>query len=162
MKGAYPAASRSRSAGPSLSVRSLVSGLLAALLVAGAVWLGLVGGVDVPEPRDYRFSRGLTLAPGEAERLRADLADLAKEPRRVIRITGHTGTGGIEAENLRLSRERADAVREMALQSGFAPERITFAGGVGSADPADRADTASEREYQRRLSRVTVESGLAR
>lgn len=160
MDGAYPAAARPPAA--SLTLRSLLAGLAAALLVAAAVWLGVVGGVDVPEPRDYRFSRGTTFAPGEAERLRADLVDLAKEPRRVIRIVGHTGSGGIEAENLRLSRERADAVREMALQSGFAPERITFAGGVGSADPADRADTASEREYQRRLSRVTVESGLAR
>jgi hypothetical protein len=39
---------------------------------------------------------------------------------------------------------------------GVEPARIVFSGGVGGADPDPRVDGEGDREYERRLARVTL------
>ena len=102
------------------------------------------------------FSRGTGFAAGEEARLKARFSQLAADDRIVIRITGHSGTQGDEAANLKLSEERAETARQVALDAGFPPRRIDWAGGVGGGDPLPREDGTGDRAYQSSLARVTL------
>jgi outer membrane protein OmpA-like peptidoglycan-associated protein len=69
-------------------------------------------------------------------------------------VRGHTGPGGDEAENEKLSLERAEAVVQyLKAVHGIDPNRM-HAEGVGSKSPAPRKPHESPREYQYRLARV--------
>jgi len=79
-----------------------------------------------------------------------------------IIIRGHTGPGGDEEENLKLSKERAQIVGQyLQAVHGIAAGRIRSEG-AGSNRPAKRRPGESERSFQYRLSRVefiAVEAG---
>lgn len=80
---------------------------------------------------------------------------------RVI-VRGHTGPGGDESENKKLSRERAQAVAQyMKAVHSINPSRIR-AEGMGSSQPARKKPGESYRAYRYRLARVefiAVEGG---
>lgn len=102
---------------------------------------------------------------GEADLLPAaeqNLADvielLESEPDKQIRIEGHTdATGGSEL-NLRLSRERAEAVRDALVRLGIAADRIT-AVGMGEDFPIASNETAEGRARNRRVDVIVLNSG---
>ncbi len=142
---------------PRLPARAIFGSFLAAAVVAAGTALGLIGAQDIPQAEDFRFTRGTTLAPGEEMRLRGYLTDVAADARIGFRITGHTGTRGDAAANLDLSESRARAVQAIAEDMGIDPARLTWAGGVGGADPLPRPDGVTDREWERDLSRTTVE-----
>jgi outer membrane protein OmpA-like peptidoglycan-associated protein len=72
---------------------------------------------------------------------------------RVI-IRGHTGPGGDEEENRKLSLERSQAVVQyLAAVHGMDPNRVRPEG-LGSSQPARKKAGESMRAYQYRLSRV--------
>jgi OOP family OmpA-OmpF porin len=65
----------------------------------------------------------------------------------IIAITGHTDASGSASDNLRLSRQRADAVREALIRRGI-PDDGLRARGVGSGEPVanlDPTDPANRR-----------------
>lgn len=69
-------------------------------------------------------------------------------------VEGHTAPGGDEAENVKLSLERAQVVVQyLKAVHGVAPERL-LARGVGSRQPPRRKPGESPRAYQYRLPRV--------
>jgi len=69
-------------------------------------------------------------------------------------IEGHTDNKGSPAYNLRLSRQRAQAVRALLVVQRVAPDRL-FAEGKGSAEPIDPArPDAPENRRVRIISRV--------
>jgi outer membrane protein OmpA-like peptidoglycan-associated protein len=71
-----------------------------------------------------------------------------------IVIKGHTGPGGDEKENKKLSLERANAVSQyLVAVHGIDPNRIR-AEGLGSSQPARKKPGESMRAYQYRLARV--------
>ena len=67
-----------------------------------------------------------------------------------IRIEGHTDASGGASTNLRLSQQRADAVRAWLTGRGIAAGRLE-ARGFGEDNPVASNDTASGREQNRRV-----------
>jgi outer membrane protein OmpA-like peptidoglycan-associated protein/uncharacterized protein YidB (DUF937 family) len=68
----------------------------------------------------------------------------------VIESSGHTDTTGDVASNIRLSQQRAEAVRAVLIEAGV-PEQMLTAKGYGSSRPKASNDTA-EGQYQNRAS----------
>ena len=69
-------------------------------------------------------------------------------------IRGHTGPGGSEEENVKLSLARAQAVAQyLRAVHGINPNRVK-ADGLGSKKPAVKKPGESIRAYRYRLSRV--------
>lgn len=74
---------------------------------------------------------------------------LQLNPRRVIRIEGYSDSKGEEADNLKLSRERAQSVADVLIDLGVDPKRITVEG-YGEAYPvADNASTRGRAQNRR-------------
>jgi outer membrane protein OmpA-like peptidoglycan-associated protein len=67
----------------------------------------------------------------------------------VAEIAGHTDNVGNDAENVRLSQRRADAIREYLISKGVDPNRI-FAKGYGKNNPIAENDTPEGRSKNRR------------
>lgn len=84
------------------------------------------------------------------------LLDFVKENPSVskIYIEGHTDSRGDDAYNLKLSRERADAVKNYLVENGISKELIS-ATGYGKARPVASNDTQRGRQLNRRVE-VTV------
>ncbi len=74
-----------------------------------------------------------------------------------IRIEGHTDAQGKVDANLKLSQDRADAVRSYLISRGISADRLT-AGGYGSAQPIADNKTAGGREANRRVEFHIVEA----
>lgn len=76
-----------------------------------------------------------------------------------LEVGGHTDNVGSDRFNLRLSQQRADAVREYLVQAGVAAERLT-ARGYGETTPitTNRTDTGKARN--RRVEFVVLEQEL--
>ncbi len=71
-------------------------------------------------------------------------------PTTVLEISGHTDSRGDPAANLKLSQERAEAVRGALIQAGVDPTRLT-ARGYGSANPIASNDLLEGRFRNRRI-----------
>ncbi len=67
-----------------------------------------------------------------------------------VEIQGHTDSVGPDAKNLKLSQQRADAVREYLIGRGIEPYRMT-AQGYGETRPIESNKTASGRAANRRV-----------
>lgn len=67
-----------------------------------------------------------------------------------LAIEGHTDNIGSDAANVRLSEQRADAVRNFLIQQGLAEDTVT-AIGVGKADPVADNATKEGRQKNRRV-----------
>jgi len=67
-----------------------------------------------------------------------------------IEVAGYTDSVGNDAYNLRLSQQRAEAVRDFLIGKGVAASRLS-AKGYGEADPIASNDTEEGRERNRRV-----------
>ena len=68
----------------------------------------------------------------------------------VIEIAGYTDNIGTDAQNLKLSQARADAIRNYLLKDGvLSPDKI-IAKGYGASDPVASNDTPDGRKLNRR------------
>lgn len=77
-------------------------------------------------------------------------AGLRGQPTMEIHIEGHTDALGPEAYNLRLSRARADAVREYLVAQGIDAARL-LASGLGESAPVASNESESGRMQNRRV-----------
>lgn len=68
----------------------------------------------------------------------------------VIEVRGHTDNVGDEASNMRLSQQRAEAVRAVLIEAGV-PQGMLMARGYGSTRPKASNDTAEGRHQNRRI-----------
>jgi OOP family OmpA-OmpF porin len=68
-----------------------------------------------------------------------------------VEIEGHADAFGSDEYNLKLSQQRAEAVRRGLEQAGVDPSRIVSARGVGSACPVASNDTREGRQLNRRV-----------
>lgn len=136
----------------------MIGAALAAAGVAALAVAGVIGSRGAPRSASFRFTRGVILAPGERERLAAFVHEAAGNPRRLIRIVGHSGTEGPDDANLELSRRRADAALAIAQEAGIPAERISFVGGMGGAAPLPRGSGETERAFESRLARVDLQT----
>lgn len=69
---------------------------------------------------------------------------------RLIRVTGYTDSIGTAAYNLKLSKRRADAVKNYMVEQGVEPGRIETRG-MGKQDPVASNKTAVGRAKNRRV-----------
>ncbi len=71
-------------------------------------------------------------------------------PKRNVMIEGYTDSTGPAQFNKKLSRERAEAVRNALVKDGISPERITIKG-YGAEYPVASNKTAAGRQENRRV-----------
>jgi outer membrane protein OmpA-like peptidoglycan-associated protein len=92
-----------------------------------------------------------TLRPQSKPTLDDIGAVLEKHPEWKLNIQGHTDSVGGDTSNLKLSQERASAVRDALIrQYGIAPERLN-SGGSGARSPIAKNDTPEGRARNRRV-----------
>lgn len=101
------------------------------------------------------FQRGSGLLTDEGKEAVNSVATLLTNnyPAYRVVVRGHTGPGD-EEENIRLSRERADAVVQYMTAVYSIDANRLHAEGIGSKQPLQKLDNENPRAYQARLARV--------
>jgi outer membrane protein OmpA-like peptidoglycan-associated protein len=74
---------------------------------------------------------------------------LSRKTKINIEIAGHTDNVGNDADNLKLSQQRADAIRQFLIKKGIAPARV-IAKGYGETQPVSDNTTDKGRQLNRR------------
>ena len=75
---------------------------------------------------------------------------LRDNPELKLAIEGHTSADGLAETNMRLSRERAEAVKQYLISQGVSESRLTAAG-LGANKPLNNGRTAAEKALNRRV-----------
>ena len=102
------------------------------------------------------------LKPKSAIPLRHLATVLLGYPESRLTISGHTDNVGSDAVNLRLSQERADALRGALLLYGVPPRTIASATGYGEAHPIADNNTEVGRAMNRRVDlRIAIDASEA-
>lgn len=100
---------------------------------------------------DVLFEPGETELQDDAMSNLEDVVELlASEPGRRVRIEGHTDSTGPAEANLRISEQRATAVRDALVERGIEAGRITVKG-MGEDFPIAPNDTEEGRRRNRRV-----------
>lgn len=106
---------------------------------------------------DVTFATGRAeLVPESRRNLVSVVALLQSEPQRRIRIEGHTDDRGEAALNLRLSEQRARAVRDALVEGGVDGDRITILG-LGEDFPIADNSSESGRQQNRRVDVILLD-----
>ena len=110
---------------------------------------------------DVLFAAGKAEVGPGAQRSIDKLADFLKAyPKRNVLIEGHSDNIGDEGFNLKLSQQRADAVRDLLLARGVAPQRIRTKG-YGPKFPVVENDSAAGRQQNRRVEVLVLNEGVS-
>jgi len=120
-------------------------------------------GIKIDPPKDFVlesvfFDTGKsTLKPNSFKALNDLVEILNIKNTMVVEIQGHTDNVGKDEENLKLSQERADAVRKYLLSKGIAETRVS-AKGYGPTMPiADNANDTGKAKNRRTSLKVIKE-----
>ncbi len=120
-------------------------------------------GIKIDPPKDFVlesvfFDTGKsTLKPNSFKALNDLVEILNIKNTMVVEIQGHTDNVGKDEENLKLSQERADAVRKYLISKGIAESRVS-AKGYGPTMPiADNANDAGKAKNRRTSLKVIKE-----
>lgn len=98
---------------------------------------------------NFDFDRA-TIRPDAARILDEAVATLKAEPDVEVLVVGHTDSVGSEAYNLKLSRQRAEAVRNYLVRHGIAASRLQVKW-MGESQPVASNETAEGRAQNRRV-----------
>src|SRR5687768_8988654 len=90
------------------------------------------------------------LTPDSQQVLNGVATDLKKYPRLKIELQGHTDSSGSDQYNLKLSQQRADAVRIYLMDQGVPGGQLT-ARGYGETQPVEDNKTEAGRSLNRRV-----------
>ncbi|HUK40700.1 MAG TPA: OmpA family protein [Candidatus Acidoferrales bacterium] len=102
----------------------------------------------------YFATASSDVTPESRPALDALFAEVAKREAVEVKVTGHTDRVGTQADNDRLSLERAQAIRDMLIQRGI---KATFIRAVGRGDREPLVPTpAGQPEPKNRRVEVTV------
>jgi len=94
-----------------------------------------------------------TLKPGAREKMAKVSGILLAYPGLKLQLEGHTDSVGTDDYNLKLSQERADAVRDFLVEQGVVMANITSLG-LGKSGPVASNDSAAGRQQNRRVELV--------
>ena len=99
------------------------------------------------------FQSGRAVIKSESYSLLDDVAAVLNQAERVkkVEIQGHTDSQGDDGFNMRLSQDRADAVRDYLVTKGNVAEGRLSAKGYGETLPVDTNRTSSGRQNNRRV-----------
>lgn len=97
-----------------------------------------------------------TLSPESRVELGKAIDLMKTNPTMVIEIGGHTDNVGDDASNMKLSHERAKAVRDYLVQGGIASNRVQSKG-YGESNPVASNDTNDGRKANRRTEFIILE-----
>src|SRR5690606_10707295 len=78
------------------------------------------------------------------------VAFMKDNPNVRIELMGHTDGRGVHADNVRLSQQRVNKVKEYLVSKGISPRRITGKG-FGGSKPIASNDTEESRRMNRRV-----------
>lgn len=81
---------------------------------------------------------------------------LKANPTMVIEVGGHTDNVGDDASNMKLSHDRAKAVRDYLVNRGITSQRVQ-AKGYGESNPVATNDTDEGRQANRRTEFIILE-----
>jgi outer membrane protein OmpA-like peptidoglycan-associated protein len=105
-----------------------------------------------PQSVDIYFDTGsMKLRPESEMKLREFVTALGTNQAAPVRVNGYTDNVGNAASNMRLSQQRADAVKADLVRMGISADRLT-ARGFGEVDAIGDNDTADGRATNRRVS----------
>ncbi len=109
------------------------------------------------ELKEVIILKGVTFAidsaqlVGDSRQVLDEMASIMKRNKdMVVEIRGYTDSHGSEAHNVKLSQQRAEAVREYLIAKGVTPISLT-AKGYGSKDPIADNSTPAGRATNRRV-----------
>jgi OmpA-OmpF porin, OOP family len=106
----------------------------------------------LPQSVDLYFdTASMKLRPGSEMKLREFVTALGTKRAAPVMVNGYTDNVGNAASNMRLSQQRADAVKADMVRMGIAADRLT-ARGFGEEDPIADNATAEGRATNRRVS----------
>ncbi len=94
-----------------------------------------------------------TLRPGAREKLARVAGIIEGHPGLKIQVEGHTDSVGSDEYNMKLSENRAEAVRTYLVEQGIMPSNVT-AQGFGKTLPVADNSTAAGRQLNRRVELV--------
>ena len=94
--------------------------------------------------------RSSIISPESYPELNSVAQMLHENPKMVIQLEGHTDTRGDAKENLKLSQQRVDAVRDYLITRGVSKSRVKLKAYGGNA-PLSRANTEEAHKLNRRV-----------
>ena len=94
----------------------------------------------------YFETNSTQITQGSRPQLEALMAEAARRQAVEVQVTGHTDRVGSDADNDRLSQQRAEAVRTMLVQNGI---KATFIRAVGRGEREPLVPTADEQPEAR-------------
>ena len=100
-----------------------------------------------------------TLVPAAREKLAMIAGILLTHPGLKVEANGYTDSNGKDANNLRLSSQRAEATKRYLVSLGIPPASVTF-NGFGKGSPLASNDTAAGRKDNRRVELVVSGGGV--
>ena len=110
---------------------------------------------------DVLFAAGRAEVGPGAQRSIDKLAEFLRAyPKRNVLIEGHTDNLGNEDFNVKLSQQRADAVRDLLTARGISPQRIRTKG-YGPRFPVVDNDSAAGRQQNRRVEVLVLNEGVS-
>lgn len=119
--------------------------------------------IKIDPPRDFTlenvfFDTGKAILKPTSNKALTDLVEILKlKSTMVVEIQGHTDNVGNPEDNLKLSQQRAEAVRNFLIAKGIDASRIT-AKGYGDTHPVqDNATDASKAKNRRTSLKVIKE-----
>lgn len=123
---------------------------------------GLAGTGDLPKSKPIVL-KNVFFETGSAALKKESLTELNRlkklltdNPALKIQINGHTDDVGSEADNLKLSDDRAKAVYQFLVENGIDSKRLKFKG-FGESVPVASNDTDAGRQQNRRTEFVIIE-----
>jgi OOP family OmpA-OmpF porin len=104
---------------------------------------------------NLQFETGKAIILDSSKPYLDELANVLKETNWTLNLIGHTDNVGTDADNLILSKKRAEAVKIYLISKGISDVRIN-AIGKGEAEPLVSNETVQGREKNRRVEFIIV------
>lgn len=111
--------------------------------------LGKAGSAITLEGIEFDVAKA-TIRPSSETSLQKALTTLQKHPDLTVEVRGNTDNSGKRAVNMKLSQDRADAVKKWLVDHGIAGGRMTSKG-LGPDNPVAPNDTPANKQKNRRI-----------